>query len=50
VAFRRRYFTSRTQLQLSLDQFLRFYNDERPHQGYRTRGRTPSEIFWGVAR
>jgi len=24
-----------------LDGFLRFYNDERSHQGYRTRGRTP---------
>lgn len=48
VAFRRRYFTTRHQLQHSLADFLRFYNDERPHHGYRTRGRTPSEIFWGA--
>ena len=48
VAFRRAYFTSRRQLQRSLDGFLRFYNEERPHQGYRLRGRTPAEVFWGV--
>ena len=50
IAFRRRYFRRRFQLQASLDGFLRFYNFERPHQGYRTRGRTPSEIFWGAVR
>lgn len=48
VAFRRRYFTRRGQLQASLDGFLRFYNEERPHQGYRTKGRTPAEIFWAA--
>ncbi len=48
VAFRRRYFTNREQLDRSLAGFLRFYNDERTHRGYRTRGRTPSEIFWGA--
>jgi transposase InsO family protein len=48
VVFRRRYFTSRAQLQHSLDQYLRFYNRERPHQGYRLRGRTPAELFWGA--
>jgi len=49
VAFRRRYFTERRQLQASLDGYLRFYNGQRPHQGYRTQGRTPAEVFWGVA-
>lgn len=48
IAFRRRYFRKRFQLQRSLDGFLRFYNCERPHQGYRTKGRTPAEIFWGA--
>ena len=48
IAFRRRYFRRRFQLQASLDSFLRFYNYERPHQGYRTKGRTPAEIFWGA--
>ena len=50
IAFRRRYFRRRFQLQVSLDGFLHFYNFERPHQGYRTKGRTPSEIFWGAVR
>ena len=50
IAFRRRYFRRRFQLQASLDGFLHFYNFERPHQGYRTKGRTPSEIFWGAVR
>ena len=49
VAFRRRYFTDRHQLQRSLQHFLHFYNHQRPHQGYRTRGRTPSALFWGAA-
>jgi transposase InsO family protein len=50
IAFRRRYFRRRFQLQASLDGFLQFYNFERPHQGYRTKGRTPAEIFWGAVR
>jgi transposase InsO family protein len=50
VAFRRRYFTSRGALQRSLDGFIRFYNDERPHQGYRVRGRTPATLFWGALK
>jgi transposase InsO family protein len=48
VAFRRRYFTTRAALQRSLDDFIRYYNDDRPHQGYRTRGRTPAALFWGA--
>ena len=50
IAFRRRYFRRRHQLQVSLDSFVEFYNFERPHQGYRTKGRTPAEIFWGAVR
>jgi transposase InsO family protein len=50
VAFRRRYFTSRTALQRSLEGFMQSYNHERPHQGYRLRGRTPAALFWGAAR
>jgi hypothetical protein len=26
--------------------WLRFYNFERPHRGYRTKGRRPAEIFY----
>src|SRR5216683_1176205 len=50
VAFRRRYFTNRTALQRSLEAFMQSYNHERPHQGYRLRGRTPATLFWGAAR
>lgn len=48
VVFRRRYFTSRRQIQNSLDGFLRFYNEQRPHRGYRLRGRTPATAFRGA--
>ena len=48
VEFRRRYFTKLPQLQRSLDSFLRFYNHERPHHGYRTRGRTPASLLLGA--
>ena len=50
IVFRRRYFRRRHQLQSSLVSFLEFYNFHRPHQGYRTKGRTPSQIFWGAVR
>ncbi len=50
VAFRRHYFTSRAALQRSLDGFLRFYNHERSHHGYRLRGQTPAVLFWGAAK
>lgn len=46
VEFRRRFFTSTPQLQVALDRYLGFYNHQRPHLGYRTRGRRPAEIFW----
>jgi len=48
VEFRRRYFTRLAQLEASLQGYLRFYNHERTHRGYRTRGRTPGELVWGV--
>ena len=48
VAFRRRYFTGRSALQHSLDGFMRFYNEHRPHQGYRLRGQTPAALFHGA--
>lgn len=48
VAFRRRYFTSRAALDRTLQDFLHFYNCERPHHGYRVRGRTPATIFHGA--
>lgn len=45
VAFRRRYFTSRRQLQDWLDGFLRFYNFKRTHYGYRLNGRRPGSAL-----
>lgn len=48
IAFRRRYFTSRRQLQDSLDGFLSFYNHRRMHRGYRTKGAVPAQLFLGA--
>jgi transposase InsO family protein len=48
VVFRRHYFTSRRALDRTLQAFLRFYNFERPHHGYRVRGQTPATIFHGA--
>lgn len=48
VVFRRHYFTTRASLDRSLRGFLQFYNFDRPHHGYRVRGRTPATIFHGA--
>jgi transposase InsO family protein len=48
VVFRRHYFTSRAALDRSLHGFMQFYNFERPHRGYRLRGRTPATVFHGA--
>ena len=48
IEFRRRYFTKISQLDRSLQRYLRLYNHDRPHRSYRTRGRTPAQIVWGV--
>lgn len=44
VEFRRRFFSA-TAMQAALDRYLDFYNHRRPHQGYRTQGRTPGDIL-----
>jgi transposase InsO family protein len=49
IQFHRQDFTSRAAMQRTLEAFMRFYNEQRPHQGYRLRGRTPADLFWGVA-
>ncbi len=46
VAFRYRYYTRAETIDADLQAFLRFYNFERPHRGYRTRGRVPASIFF----
>ena len=48
IAFRRQYFTGRRALQGSLDRFLEFYNQRRPHRGYRLNGRTPASVLAGA--
>jgi len=48
VAFRYRYYTRVETIDADLQAWLRFYNFERPHRGYRTKGRTPASIFFGL--
>ena len=45
IDFLRRYFTQTKAMQVSLDRYLDFYNWHRPHQGYRTKGRTPGQVL-----
>ena len=40
-AFRKRLYESVEALRKGLDRYLKFYNTERPHQGYRNLGRRP---------
>ena len=41
IAFRTKLYQSVEELQGDLDQWLAYYNTERPHQGYRNRGKRP---------
>ena len=45
VAYRKKIYGSVQELQEDLDTWLRFYNEERSHHGYRTQGRTPWQAF-----
>lgn len=45
VVFRRRFFISVPQMQRVLDGYMRYYNFERIHHGYRTKGRTPAQVI-----
>lgn len=45
VVFRRRFFTSVPQMQRELNGYMRYYNFERIHHGYRTKGRTPAQVI-----
>ena len=46
VVFRRTYFTQAGQLERALQRYLRFYNTERTHRGYRLHGQTPGSVFF----
>jgi hypothetical protein len=48
VAFRRNCFTDRAALHRTLQRFMRFYNSQRPHHGYRVRGRAPASLVFGA--
>lgn len=43
VAFRQKYYEDLESLQSDLNDWLKHYNEERPHQGYRNMGKTPME-------
>jgi transposase InsO family protein len=47
VVFRQSYFTRLEHLERALQRYLRFYNEERTHRGYRLQGRTPRSVFEG---
>jgi len=44
-AFREKWYNSIEELQKDLDDYLVKYNERRPHDGYRTQGRTPLQAF-----
>lgn len=48
TAFRYRFETSAADIDADLQAWLRFYNFERPHRGYRMKGRRPAEIFYAA--
>lgn len=45
VVFRRTFFTRADQLERSLQRYLRCYNHDRTHRGYRLNGKTPGSVF-----
>lgn len=45
IAFRKILYTSLEQLQADLDEYIHFYNTERPHSGRYCYGKTPMETF-----
>ena len=44
-AFRRTYYRDLKPMARDLQDYLRFYNFEQPHRGYRLKGRTPGMLF-----
>lgn len=45
VAFRKKVYTSIEELQADVDEWLRHYNEERPHSGRYCYGKTPMQTF-----
>ncbi len=46
TAFRYRFYEAAEDVDADLQAWLRFYNFERPHRGYRLRGRTPASVLY----
>ena len=45
ITFRKKVYTDLETLQMDLDEYMNWYNEERTHQGKRCQGRTPMETF-----
>lgn len=45
IAFREKFYGSLDELQKDLDTWLKYYNYERPHRGYRNMGKRPYDTF-----
>ena len=45
AAFRKKVYASITELQANLDEWMRYYNEARPHQGRWCYGKTPRQTF-----
>ena len=45
IAFRKKVYGSLVDLQVDLDQWMAYYNAERPHSGKYCDGRTPNQTF-----
>jgi len=45
VAFRKKLYTSLDELQADLDEWIKYYNTQRPHSGKYCYGKTPMETF-----
>jgi transposase InsO family protein len=45
IAFRKKIYNSIEELQADLDQWMKFYNEERPHSGRYCYGKTPMQTF-----
>ncbi len=50
VVLRKKIYRTVKKLQFDLNQFLAFYNFNRPHQGYRVKGRCPADLFCQIQR
>jgi transposase InsO family protein len=45
ITFRKKLYDSLEQLQADLDEWMHYYNHERPHSGWYCYGKTPMETF-----